>query len=258
MGAGPPDPIAAARLGDQDSKALARLSPGEREVLRLLARGHDAKSAAIALGISTHAVNERCREARRKLGLTSSRAAARLLAGAEAAGHEFLGDEIFGLGASRFGAAPVGRADGTFRHAALLWMLGGLLMIGIAVAAAWSLMSATGGPAAGAATGAHVVSTTPRQGAVIAPGRFTLSVTFDRPMMADSYSFVQVSSDTYPSCFANRPTVSRDRRTFSMSCTAAAGRQYQVWLNSPPYLNFRAINGVSAEPFQLRFSARQH
>jgi len=59
---------------------VSRLSEREREVLRLLLAGHDAKSAARSLGISVHAVNERLREARRKLGVSSSREAARILA----------------------------------------------------------------------------------------------------------------------------------------------------------------------------------
>jgi DNA-binding CsgD family transcriptional regulator len=63
---------------------LARLSSGERAVLRLLLHGHDGKSAAVALGISLTAVHERLREARRKLDTTSSREAARLLEAAEA------------------------------------------------------------------------------------------------------------------------------------------------------------------------------
>ncbi|WP_370190036.1 LuxR C-terminal-related transcriptional regulator [Qipengyuania sp.] len=55
------------------------LTEKEKETLRLMARGHDAKSAAIALSLSVHAINERLRAARRKLAVTSSREAARLV-----------------------------------------------------------------------------------------------------------------------------------------------------------------------------------
>ncbi|MBD3729046.1 MAG: DUF4019 domain-containing protein [Sphingomonadales bacterium] len=55
------------------------LSDKEKETLRLIVRGHDAKSAARALGLSVHTINERLRVARRKLSVTSSREAARLL-----------------------------------------------------------------------------------------------------------------------------------------------------------------------------------
>ena len=59
------------------------LSDREKAVLRLLAQGFDAKSAALELGLSVHTVNERLRSARRKLQVTSSREAARLLFGSE-------------------------------------------------------------------------------------------------------------------------------------------------------------------------------
>lgn len=55
------------------------LSEKEKETLRLMVRGHDAKSMARELSLSVHTINERLREARRKLSVTSSREAARLL-----------------------------------------------------------------------------------------------------------------------------------------------------------------------------------
>lgn len=60
------------------------LTEREKETLRLLLTGHDTKSMAAELGISVHTVNDRLREARRKLGVTSSKAAARLFAQREA------------------------------------------------------------------------------------------------------------------------------------------------------------------------------
>lgn len=61
------------------------LSEREREVLRLLLQGHDAKSIARDQGLSLHTVNERLRASRRKLGVSSSLEAPRLL-GADEAG----------------------------------------------------------------------------------------------------------------------------------------------------------------------------
>lgn len=55
-----------------------RLSAKEVEVLALIAQGHDAKSAARELALSTHTIYERLRRAREKLGTTNSREAARL------------------------------------------------------------------------------------------------------------------------------------------------------------------------------------
>ncbi len=63
---------------------LDALTDKEKQTLRLILRGHDAKSAARELALSVHTVNERLRDARRKLGVTSSREAARRLLAEEA------------------------------------------------------------------------------------------------------------------------------------------------------------------------------
>jgi DNA-binding CsgD family transcriptional regulator len=60
--------------------AAADLSEKLKEVLRLTSRGYEAKEIAQELGISPHAVNERLRDARRKLGASTSKIAARQLA----------------------------------------------------------------------------------------------------------------------------------------------------------------------------------
>ncbi|OYW91781.1 MAG: hypothetical protein B7Z13_11730 [Caulobacterales bacterium 32-67-6] len=76
--------------------ALKALTEREKDALRLLANGHDAKSVASLLGLSVHTVNERLRTARQKLGLSSSRAAARRLAQAEQDRPKLFGDKEFG------------------------------------------------------------------------------------------------------------------------------------------------------------------
>jgi DNA-binding CsgD family transcriptional regulator len=75
---------------------LDTLTDKEKTALRLLLRGHDAKSSARELGLSVHTVNERLRDARRKLGVTSSREAARRLLAEEASSPESEGDKTLG------------------------------------------------------------------------------------------------------------------------------------------------------------------
>jgi DNA-binding CsgD family transcriptional regulator len=58
---------------------VAALTEKEKQTLRLIVRGHDAKSVAREFGLSVHTINERLRDARRKLAMSSSREAARLL-----------------------------------------------------------------------------------------------------------------------------------------------------------------------------------
>lgn len=93
-----PKPVmkAGADTSGQMSEGLTSLTDKERQTLRLIARGHDAKSTAFHLGLSVHTINERLRIARRKLSVTSSREAARLLLDREEAIHHFLTDKNLG------------------------------------------------------------------------------------------------------------------------------------------------------------------
>lgn len=75
---------------------VQKLTPRQKEILRLLGVGYDVKSVSRELGISNHTVAEHLREARRHLGVSSSREAARLLRQAESGppndmGHSRLG-----------------------------------------------------------------------------------------------------------------------------------------------------------------------
>lgn len=61
-------------------RLIDRLTNNEKALLKLLAKGHTAKSIARATGLTESIVNERLRSARRKSGVPSSRELARLVA----------------------------------------------------------------------------------------------------------------------------------------------------------------------------------
>ncbi len=86
------------------------LTEKEKQTLRLIVRGHDAKSTARELGLSVHTINERLRDARRKLAVSSSREAARKLLDAEgtlvASGPQLMGDTQMGADPVRTPAQP--------------------------------------------------------------------------------------------------------------------------------------------------------
>lgn len=86
------------------ARTLDTLTDREKATLRLIVRGHDAKSAARALDLSVHTINERLRAARRKLAVSSSREAARLLFEAECSAPK-------SVGYNDLGEAPAGHAD---------------------------------------------------------------------------------------------------------------------------------------------------
>ncbi len=108
------------------------LSDKEKETLRLILHGHDAKSMARELTLSVHTINERLRSARRKLDVTSSKEAARLLFEEEAGtpqfvGHKSLGDE-----------AGLEQADLRNDRSISAWVIGGIAMLTLAIAIAVS------------------------------------------------------------------------------------------------------------------------
>ena len=114
---------------------LHALTEKEKQTLRLLLAGHDAKSMARHLGLSVHTVNERLRDARRKLSVSSSKAAARMLRDAEGTDPETLGDERIGDAgippAGQQGGEPSAHLFATSRKA---WAIGGLAMMSLAIA----------------------------------------------------------------------------------------------------------------------------
>jgi DNA-binding CsgD family transcriptional regulator len=90
------------------SAGYQALTEKEKQTLRLIVRGHDAKSTARHLGLSVHTVNERLRDARRKLEVSSSREAARLVFDREGEDPKNLGDKGMGEAAA---PQPVTQSD---------------------------------------------------------------------------------------------------------------------------------------------------
>ena len=122
------------------------LTEKEKQTLRLIVRGHDAKSTARSLGLSVHTINERLRDARRKMAVSSSREAARLLLEVEGGDVGSPNPELFGdtgIGEDAAGArvdqasAPIGGAWRAYRPA---WIIIGVflmtLVLGLLVLAA--------------------------------------------------------------------------------------------------------------------------
>lgn len=105
------------------------LTDKEKETLRLLLGGHDAKSIARHLGLSVHTIHERLRDARRKMAVSSSREAARMLHGIEAHAPELLGDKPIGDAERSNGPHPDPRAiQGAGEGRRAIWFAGGLAM----------------------------------------------------------------------------------------------------------------------------------
>jgi DNA-binding CsgD family transcriptional regulator len=119
----------------QVREGFSALTEKEKQTLRLIVRGHDAKSTARSLGLSVHTINERLRDARRKMAVSSSREAARLLLAAEGDAlvspiPHFLGDVEIGDDPARAGmdqeGAPISGVGRRYRRSVVI--IGVLLM----------------------------------------------------------------------------------------------------------------------------------
>lgn len=150
----------------QPTHPIDSLTEKEKQTLRLIVRGHDAKSIARSLNLSVHTINERLREARRKMAVSSSREAARLLMDAE-------GDEApsarpdslrdMKIGADRFAAqgdeedAPTRGAGLVYRHSPIF--IGVMLMTLVLGLLALAALPQTDGSAQPQRTAARPVET---------------------------------------------------------------------------------------------------
>ncbi|MEO8141802.1 MAG: DUF4019 domain-containing protein [Sphingomicrobium sp.] len=133
------------------------LTEKEKQTLRLIVRGHDAKSLARHLGLSVHTINERLRDARRKLEVSSSREAARQLFESEGGIPQNQADKQIGDA-----APPVleqQEASGTARNPTGVIIAGAVTMSIVAAVFALSLLADQ--PAPSAATNASSSPTAP-------------------------------------------------------------------------------------------------
>jgi DNA-binding CsgD family transcriptional regulator len=127
------------------SSGYQALTEKEKQTLRLMVRGHDAKSMARQLGLSVHTVNERLREARRKLQVSSSREAARLVFDTEGERPQNLVTKQIGE-ASTPSAVGKDAALGTGRKRRFVWAITGAVIMSL-ILGLLALSSLSGGTA---------------------------------------------------------------------------------------------------------------
>lgn len=160
------------------STGIQTLTEKEKQTLRLLVSGYDAKSMARHLGLSVHTVNERLRDARRKMATSSSREAARLLREVEAQDPELFGDK--GLGdAPAPGPAqiPLQPAQGDGKSRRTGWIIGGLVMtISLALLALSALSGGSQAPTVPLTAAAAPSATSASEAAAIEAARQFLAL----------------------------------------------------------------------------------
>lgn len=101
-----------------------------------------------------------------------------------------------------------------------------------------------------------VVKTVPQSGeTAVSPTVKEIQVTFSKPMQDGSWSWSQISDDTFPKA-SGKPHYLPDGRTCVLPVKLELGRTYVIWLNSAKFTGFGDQDGHSAVPYLLVFQTR--
>jgi hypothetical protein len=98
-----------------------------------------------------------------------------------------------------------------------------------------------------------IVKTLPQAGAADVDAKTTeIQVTFSKDMMDESWSWSQLSDETFPK-ITGKPRYLKDKRTCVVSVKLEPGKTYAIWLNSEKFDNFKDADGRPAVPYLLVF-----
>ena len=82
-----------------------------------------------------------------------------------------------------------------------------------------------------------------------------IRVTFSKHMMDGSWSWSQISDDTFPQIIG-KPRYLEDKRTCVVDVKLQQKKTYVIWLNSEKFGNFKDADGKSAVPYLLVFQTK--
>lgn len=103
---------------------------------------------------------------------------------------------------------------------------------------------------------AVVVKTFPQAGTDgVDPGTKEIRVTFSKDMRDGSWSWAQISDDSFPE-IVGRPRYLPDKRTCVVQVKLKPATTYAIWLNSERFGNFKDSGGKSSVPYLLVFKTK--
>ena len=102
-----------------------------------------------------------------------------------------------------------------------------------------------------------VVRTTPQAGAAdVDPGLKTIKVTFSKDMLDGSWSWSQLSDESFPKV-DGEPKYEKDKRTCVLPVKLEPGKSYAIWLNLDKFDSFKDADGRAAVPYLLVFETKK-
>lgn len=102
-----------------------------------------------------------------------------------------------------------------------------------------------------------VVNTVPKSGDTNVDATVTtqIKVTFSKEMMDGSWSWSQISNDSFPQ-MAGKPKYLGDKKTCVIDVKLEPKKTYVIWLNSQKFGGFKDMDGNSAVPYLLVFQTK--
>jgi len=102
-----------------------------------------------------------------------------------------------------------------------------------------------------------VVKTVPESGdaKVDAAATTQIKVTFSKEMMDESWSWSQISNDSFPQ-IVGKPKYLDDKKTCVIDVKLEPNKTYVIWLNSQKFHGFKDADANSAVPYLLVFQTK--
>ncbi len=135
------------------------------------------------------------------------------------------------------------------------WGIAAALLAAVSLATA----PATGGPPATVKDAPPVVVRTEPQAGdaqVDAAKVSEIRVTFSKDMADQSWSWSQISVETFPTMTA-KPHYEKDKRTCVLPVKLGPGKAYVIWLNPAKFQGFRDTDGNPAVFYPLVFETKK-
>ena len=103
-----------------------------------------------------------------------------------------------------------------------------------------------------------VVRTVPEAGdtQVDAATTTEIRVTFSKDMADKSWSWSQISEESYPET-TGKAHYDKDKRTCVLPVKLEPSKSYSIWINSDKFDNFKDTDGRSAVPYLLVFETKK-
>lgn len=102
----------------------------------------------------------------------------------------------------------------------------------------------------------NVVETSPATGSTeVDPALTEISVTFSEPMTDGNFSWAYSNKDKFPE-MTGQPYYLPGLTTNVLPVKLESNREYEIWINSQKFRNFKDQAGNSATPFRLVFKTK--